>query len=161
MDLSFLKWPIIIVVVLGGAWLLSDGGVNYMEKRFTADQPGKDAQVDKADEAGLSRLGAFLMFTFRYKHADQIFQKCAQRYPNGANYWLNLFRRARLQEKLAGGTSDPQKSKMFYQASLDILVHLIKVNAHEKDDRVPNNDILRLRADKLAEVHELGEVGQF
>jgi len=161
MDLSFLKWPIIIAIVFGGAWLLSEGGVNYMEKRFTKDTPGQDAQVDKVDEAGLSRLGGYLMLTFRYKRADQILQKCAQRYPNGANFWHNLYRRAKLQEKLADGESDAEKKKMHYQASLDILKKLIQVNAHEKDSRVPDNDVLRLRAEKLAEVHELGEIGQF
>jgi hypothetical protein len=161
MDLSFLKWPVIIAVVGGVIWLLSEGGVNYMEKRFTAEPPGQDAAIDKVNEAGLSRLAGYLMFTFRYERANRIMQTCAERYPEGENYWHNLFRRARLHERMADATTDPVKVEMHYQAALEILRHLMDVNAHDQDERVPEFDVLRLRAEKIAEVNELGEVGQF
>ena len=42
-----------------------------------------------------------------------------------------------------------------YKESYDLLEELIQVNAHEVDNRVADNDNLRLRADKLKEVHDL------
>ena len=39
--------------------------------------------------------------------------------------------------------------------SVSILQKLIDNNAHELDDRIPDNDVLRLRMNKLIEVNGL------
>lgn len=150
MDLSGLKWPLIIGIVILAFWLVSEGGVNFMYKRFTAtpvDQ--QDANQQVAYEAGLSRLGGFLLKTFRYKKAEEVLTEAVTRYPEGKNYLYNRYRLAKCAEKLG-----------HYADSVDILVNLRDMGAHDYDDRVPNYDVLNLRIDKLAETHELGEVGK-
>ena len=144
MDLSGLKWPIILAVVIGGIWLLSSGGTNFMIKNFTKAQPGADPARDKTDEAGLSRIGGFLMKTFRYEKAFEVFDTAATRYPNGANVLYNRYRMAKCAEKMEK-----------YNLSVNILESLMAMDAHSIDDRVPPRDILRPRAEKLIEVHEL------
>ncbi len=144
MDLSGLKWPIIIAVVVAIGWLLSSGGTNYMYNNFTKATPGADAARDKTDEAGLSRLGWFMMRTFRYKQAMECFQMAVDRYPNGANYWYNQYRMAKCAEKNNN-----------YQRSVSILRMLIQNDAHALDSRVPVSDNLKQRSAKLVAVHEL------
>ena len=51
MDLSRLKWPLIVALVVGVGWLLSEGGVNHMHKKFTSVAPGQDANADEMNEA--------------------------------------------------------------------------------------------------------------
>ncbi|HPO13026.1 MAG TPA: tetratricopeptide repeat protein [Candidatus Hydrogenedentes bacterium] len=142
MDLSGLKWPLIIVVVVVVGWLLSSGGVNWMEKNFTKSVPGQDEKRDISDEAGLARLGGYCMYLFRYEKAASIFEKAIDRYPNGANYYYCKYCLARCYEKMDR-----------YQDSYNILLDLIAANASEVDKRVNNNDVLNLRAQKLKEVH--------
>ncbi len=144
MDLSGLKWPIIVLVVVVVGWLLSSGGVNWMEKNFTKSVPGQDEKRDISDEAGLSRLGGYCMYLFRYERAAGIFEKAIDRYPNGANYYYNKYCLARCYEKMDR-----------FQDSYDILIELIAENPSAVDKRVNNNDILNLRAQKLKEVHNL------
>ena len=153
MDLSFLKWPIIILVVAGGAWLITDGGVNYMISNFKDTTPGEDESRDRINETGLSRVAGFLMLTFRYQKADEVLTYLTQTYvpADGAeHYWHNLYRLAKCKEKQGN-----------YAASINILRELAHRNAHSIDDRVARPEVLRLRAEKLMETHELGEVGQF
>ena len=57
MDLSGLKWPIIIAAVVGIGWLATSGGINWMVGNFTKATPGIDEQQDKVAEVGLSRVG--------------------------------------------------------------------------------------------------------
>jgi len=144
MDLSFLKWPIIIGVIVGVGWLMSSGGVNYMSNKFTAGTPGKDAKKDEIDELGLSRLGGYCLALFNYDKAMSIFQTALERYPNGKNALFIKYRMARCAEKLKD-----------YQQAVNLLKELMVVDAHATDDRVPNNDNLRLRAEKLTEMYEL------
>ena len=145
MDLSRLKWPIIIIVVLGVGWLGSSAGVNYMVKKFTTATPGQDAAQDKVDEAGLSRVGWYLLATFRYAPAANVYQLAIDRYgTNGANYWNNQYSLARCLEHMNR-----------FQDSYNILQMLIANSAHNIDERVPVDDNLRLRAAKLKEVNEL------
>ena len=59
MDLSGLKWPLIIAVVVGIGWLATSGGVNWMYGKFTAASPGVDEQQDYKDEAGLTKLAGY------------------------------------------------------------------------------------------------------
>jgi hypothetical protein len=42
-----------------------------------------------------------------------------------------------------------------YKMASDILLLLIDNNASQIDNRVPNNDVLKLRREKLVETHEL------
>jgi tetratricopeptide (TPR) repeat protein len=144
MDLSFLKWPVIIGVVVLAAWLMSSGGVNYMYNKFTANTPGVNAERDALDEAGLSRLGGYCLALFKYEKAMSVYRTVTTRYPTGKNFQYNRYQMARCAEKLED-----------YQESVDILKELMAVNAHAIDDRVPVNDNLNLRADKLIEMYEL------
>ena len=144
MDLSFLKWPVIGIVVVGGCWLLSSGGVNFMYKQFTAEVPGMSQTKDEANEAGLSKLAGYSMAIFQYERAQHIYNEALNRFPNGKNHWWNIYQLARCEEKLE-----------HYQASVDLLRKLIAGDAVTHDDRVSNNDALRLRIEKLVEMYDL------
>lgn len=145
MDLSGLKWPLIVLVIVGIGFLASSPGVNWMVSRYTQATPGQDTNRDVKDEAGLSRVGGYLLFQWRYQKALEVMQTAVNRYGTaGANYWHNLYRMAKCLEKL---------DRM--QESYDILKELIAANAHEIDKRVAANDNLTLRATKLKEVHNL------
>ncbi len=145
MDLSGLKWPLIILVVAVVVWLGSSGGVNYMVKNFTKATPGVDAQRDKVDESGLTRVAGYLMMLLRWERSKDVLETVINRYGNsGANYWYNMYRLAKCYEKLGR-----------YQEAYNILRDLAQLNAHQYDDRVPEFDNLNLRANKLKEVHNL------
>ncbi len=145
MDLSGLKWPAIIVLVVFVIWLGTSGGVSFMVNNFTKAVPGESESRDKTDEAGLSRVGTFLLATFRYDWAIEVFETSMERYgESGANYWYNVFQRTWCYEHLED-----------YRTSYNILQELIAVNANSLDSRIPVNDALILRANKLKEVHML------
>jgi len=147
MDLSRFKWPIIILLVIGVFWLLSSSGINFMHNKFTKVTPGEDAKVDKATEAGLSRLGGFLIKTFRYEKGFEVLTDASTMYPEGANYWYNQYRMAKCLEKMDR-----------VNEALQILNDLHAQDIHAVDERVPPQDVLKLRIDKLQEVHGLGEI---
>lgn len=142
MDLSGLKWPLIIVVIVGIGFLASSPGVDYMVRNFTKATPGADVDRDKIDEAGLTRVAGYLLYLWRYERAMQVMQMALERYPDGPNYWYNKYRIARCLDRLKK-----------YRASYDVLQELMNVNASQLDSRIPGNDNLRLRANKLKEVH--------
>lgn len=144
MDLSFLKWPIIIGVIVLIGWLGSSGGVNFMFNKFTASTPGQDAERDAVDEAGLSRLGGYCLRLLKYQKAMNIFETAMTRYPDGRNFWYNKYRVVKCLEKLKQ-----------YRGAVAILKELMAVNANQYDDRVPTNDALSLRAEKHIELYEL------
>ncbi|NLN93184.1 MAG: hypothetical protein GX130_07755 [Candidatus Hydrogenedens sp.] len=145
MDLTFLKWPIIILVVVGIGFLFTSPGVNFLVNHYTKATVGENMGKDLSDENGLTRVGGYLLFTWQYQKAYDTMNLCAQRYgPQGRNYLYNLYRMARCLDRLER-----------YKESYDLLEELIQVNAHEVDNRVADNDNLRLRADKLKEVHDL------
>jgi len=144
MDLSFLKWPIIIIVVVGGGWLLTSGGVNFMYNKFTATPPGSDAKADAVNEAGLSKLGGYCLKTFQYEKAMLMFSTACDRYPQGANFYYNKYRMAKCAEKM---DDVPQ--------AVSLLRALIQVNANSIDSRVPENDNLKARSDKLEAVNNV------
>lgn len=145
MDLSGLKWPLIILIIVVIGWLGSSGGVNYMVNNFTKATPGVDAQRDKTDEAGLTRVAGYLMMLLRWERSKDVLETVINRYGNtGANYWYNMYRLAKCYEKLGR-----------YQDAYNILRDLAQLNAHQYDDRVPEFDNLNLRANKLKEVHNL------
>lgn len=145
MDLSGLKWPIIIVLIVGIAFLASSPGINYLVNNFTKATPGEDPDRDRTDEAGLSRVAGFLIYLWRYEHALAVMQVSLNRYgPSGANYWYNKYRMARCLDRLGR-----------YQESYNILQELIAADASQYDSRVADNDNLRLRATTLREMHEL------
>ena len=146
MDLSGLKWPLIIAAVVGLGWLFTEGGVNWMYTKATANTPGQDAEQDKFDEATLSRVGGYLQRMWRYEKATKFFETACERYPSGENYWYNVYRLHTCYER----RGDPQRA-------LELLEYLMAEGASEIDSRVPVNDNLGLRANKLREVFELGE----
>ncbi len=149
MDLSRLKWPLIIIVIVGAIWLLTDGGVRYLRNHFNQGEVGADPKKDEYNEAGLSKLAGFLMFTFRYASAEQVLLDAIEKYPNGAHFYHNNYRLAKCAEKQGR-----------YDECVDILVELRDINAHQYDEEnVPEPDILQTRIDKLIETYELGEVG--
>ena len=144
MDLSKFKWPIIIAVVVGVGWLLSSPGVDFMYRKFSSGQIGASDKEDRFNESGLSKLGGYLMMTFRYGKAEEVYQTAVQNFPDGKNYYYNMYRIARCAEK-----------KDEYGRSVQILEDLMAMDASTIDKRIPENDALRLRADKLIEMHEL------
>jgi len=144
MDLSFLKWPAILGAIALIGWLASSGGVNYMYNKFTTGAPGANAEMDAVNEAGLCRLGGYCLTLFKYEKAKDIYHTALTRYPEGKNKWWMQYQMARCAENLEE-----------YQACVDLLRDLILNEANSKDERVPNNDNLRLRIDKLVEMHEL------
>ena len=144
MDLSWLKWPIIVLVVALFFWLLSSAGVNYMFNKFTSGTPGVDAAVDARNEAGLTHLGNYLMKTLRYAKAEEVIQRAVDDYPNGANIYMNMYRLARLAEK-----------REDYKRSAEILQYLIDEDAPSKNKHLVSVEILQARLEKLIAVHEL------
>jgi len=92
MDLSGLKWPLIIVLVVGGGWLFTSGGVNWMQSQAMKNTPGVDENQDKLDEATLSRLGGYMLRMWRYDKAIELMEAACDRYPGGANFWYNVYR---------------------------------------------------------------------
>ncbi len=144
MNLSGLKWPVIIGVIVLVGWLLTSSGVNFMFNKFTAGTPGVDVAQDARNEAGLSWLGKYSMMLFKYEKALFIFEAGATRYPEGKNVWYNKYQMARCAEKLGD-----------YRRSVALLRECMAVKAHEKDTRVPDNDSINYRVEKLIEVHEL------
>lgn len=145
MDLSAFKWPAIIFAVVLICWLGSSGGVNYMVNSFTKATPGQDAARDKSDEAGLTKVAGYLMFTLNYGKAAVVMNKAIERYnTNGANYYYNQYRLAKCLEKLGR-----------MQESYDIIRDLAGIDAKQYDARIPNRDALSLRAAKFKEVNNL------
>lgn len=144
MDLSILKWPLIILVVAGVGWLLTEGGVNYMYNSFTEGAVGEDVQKDEFNESGLYRLGGYLMMTFRYARAAEVYEASVDRYPNGENYWMAYYNLARAYEKLEK-----------YQQAVDILGYLRNEDGDQHDERVPDVQTLTFRLETLVEMHQL------
>lgn len=149
MDLSRLKWPLIIIVLIGVGWLVTDGGVKFLRGKFNEGEVGVDPKQDEYNEAGLSNLAGFLIKTFRYASAEQVLLDAMERYPEGKNYLNNKYRLAKCVEKQAR-----------YEECIQHLAALRDIDAHQYDERVPEVDVLNLRIDKIAETYELGEVGQ-
>lgn len=148
MDLSRLKWPLIIVVIVGLGFLITDGGVRWLRGKFTEGTPGQDPKQDEFNEAGLTKLAGFLIFTFRYAPAEEVLRDALERYPEGKNFLMNRYRLAKCAEKLGR-----------YDECLAILQELRDMDAHSYDPRVPEHDVLQQRIEKLGETHELGEIG--
>lgn len=144
MDLSKLKWVIIAIVVIGGGWLVTSGGIDWVYKNATKATPGVDADKDALNEATLTRYGGFLLSTFRFNKSRQFYSSAVQRYPEGANVWWNYFQMARCEEKLYN-----------YQEAANILHRLWLADADQFDERVPGRPTLKLRLDKLIEIHDL------
>lgn len=148
MDLSGLKWPITIVVIVAVGWLFTSGGVNWMITQSTKAVPGTDVEKDKFDEAMLSRLGGYLLLQWRYEKAAECFNLARDRYgETGANYWYNTYRLVTCYERMQQ-----------YQTAVEVLDYLLNNGANAYDKRVPENDNLGLRKGKLLETHELGEI---
>ena len=145
MDLSGLKWPLVIVVDVGIGWLATSGGVNWMYGNFTAASPNVDEAQDLRDEAGLTKLAGYTYFLWKWRTTIDIIETSQQRYGEwGPNYWYNMERLANCYDRIGD-----------YQTSYNILQEIMDANAHEIDDRVGNFDNLNLRASKLRELHEL------
>lgn len=161
MDLSGLKWPIIIGVLVLVGWLVSAGGQSWMEKRLTSYQPGQSEEMDAANEKALSNLGGFFIKTFRYERGIRLLEICGERYPDGKNYYYNAYRCSRIHEAIADSTTNHEKQLKHYGQALTILKFMIDNNIHELDARVPEVDVLRHRAEDIAETSGIAEIGQF
>ena len=146
MDLSKLKWVIIAAIVIGGGWLVTEGGINWIFDNATEADPGNDPEKDENDESTLSRVGGFLMATFRYEKAKKFYQTAIDRYPGGEKVWWNYYQVARCEEKLYN-----------YQRAADILHMLWLEDAHQHDKRVDGQSTLKRRLDLLIELNDLDE----
>ncbi len=151
MDLSWAKFPIIIIVIFGIGWLLSAGGVSFMHKKF-AVEAGEDENQNKINEAGLSGVAGYLLITFRYEKGGKVLEDAIRLYPDGKNALYNQYRLARAYEK-----------QTEYEKAIFLLATLVALDpdAHTYDDRIAPDDAIKLRVDKLRETHELGQVGQW
>ena len=145
MDLSKLKIVIFLAIVVGGIWLLSAGGVNFLHGKFTENEPGVDEERDKNDEKGLTRIAGYFSRTFRYEQALEVYQETVDRYPGGENVWFNYYRMVRCMEKLE-----------MWEDAARYLALLRDQDASEFDMRVPEYSVLHLRYQKIDEVYELG-----
>lgn len=149
MNLGFIKWPLIIALIAGAGFLVSNPGINFLIQKFTQATPGQNSVQDKRDEAGLSRIAGFLFYQFRYGRCLEILDLALSRYgPSGANYWFKKYRKAKCLEKLRR-----------YQECYNVLNELIAANADALDKRVPSTQALKLRAATLKGVHDLNETG--
>lgn len=145
MDLSGLKWPLIIAAVVGLGWLFTSGGVNWMYGKFTAATPGVDVAQDTRDEAGLTNLASYTYHLWKWRVCIDIIETSIARYGvNAPNYWFNMERLSTCYERIGD-----------YQTSVNILDQLIQADAHQYDERVGNFDNLRLRVAKLKEMYEI------
>jgi tetratricopeptide (TPR) repeat protein len=147
MDLSKVKWAVIIAVVVGGGWLLTSPGTEWMFNKLKNYTPGTDAATNDANEASLSKLGGYLFQTLRYEPAEKVFEYTVDKYPDGKNVYYNAYRLVKCHEK-----------REDYKEAVRLLKMLMKANAHQIDDRVPELDILKLRTNKLIETYSLGEL---
>jgi len=145
MDLSKVKWIVIVAVLLGLGWILfTDSGKDFLYKRYTESTPGVDAAQDAKDEKGLSRLAGLLFRTFRYEDAANVLDTATKRYPDGDMFYINSYTLARCEENLEN-----------YQAAVDILLMLRDEGAPFIDDRVPSSEIIERRMQQLVEMHGL------
>jgi len=93
----------------------------------------------------LTMVSRYLVHTFRYEQCAKVLQLSLDRYgAGGANYWNNLSRLSTCYEKTKQ-----------YQRAAQVIDLLIQNDAHRHDKRVPPTDALRLRVQKLREMHEL------
>jgi len=154
MDLSKVKWIVIIAVVGGAIWLFTGAGVDAVYDKATDTLPGNDVQQDIVDEAMLSKWAGFLMATFQLEKAKKFYKSAIDRYPGnetlpqGKNFWWNVYQLARCHEKLKE-----------YPEACDLLYLCWLNNADAIDERVKDNDTIRLRMEKLIEMHELFDRG--
>jgi len=149
MDMSKVLIVIVLLALGGLAYLASSPGVNYLHGKYTQTPAGSDAAQDAKNEAGLSKLGGFLMNTWRYKKANEVMQDAVERYPQGADFWYNKYRMVKCAEKAEN-----------FKRAVNLLKECIDNDAHSKDPRVPENANLELRRNKLLEMHGLGEIGR-
>lgn len=162
MDLSGLKWPIIIVVVALMGWLVSSGGQTWMENRLLDYKVSENEDLNKANEQALSNLGGFFIKTMQYERGIRVLMNSIERYgEDGKNYYFNINRCSRTHEAIGDSTANREKQIEHYTKALQMLKFLIENNAHAIDERVPETDVLRLRATDIAENNQLGEIGQF
>ena len=144
MDMSKLVWAFAIVAVIVVGWLLTSGGTEFMYKQYTEATPGLDDGQDKRDEAGLTRLGNYLMRTFRYERASEVYEAAIKRYPNSKNYYMNVYRQAQAYRKM----DEVEKAA-------DNLMYLRDIDADQYDERVPNFDQINGELMRIVEVNGL------
>lgn len=162
MDLSGLKWPIIIVVVALLGWLVSSGGQTWMETRLLEYKVSENEDLNKANEQALTNLGNVFIKTMQRERGIRVLMNSIERYgEDGKNYYLNIYRCSRAHETLGDATANREKQIEHYTKALQMLRYLIENNAHDIDAEIPETDVLRLRATDIAENNQLGEIGQF
>lgn len=143
MDLSGLKWPLILMLVAVLVFLVSTPGIDFMFNQFSAD-PGDDALRARRYEEALSRLGGFCILSLRLEKGRMILEYALEHYPDGANAYFNKYRLYRIYRKLGR-----------METAVKILDTLLDENAHAKDHRVPSNDVLELERNKLIELYDM------
>lgn len=149
MDMSKLVWVFAIIAVIVVGWLLTSGGTEFMYKQYTESTPGVDEAQDKRDEAGLTRLGGYLLRTFRYERASEVYEAAIKRYPidlypDSEHYYMNIYNQSKAYEKMDE-----------WEKAADNLMYLRDVDADQYDERVPNFDQLNGELMRIVEVHEL------
>ena len=129
MDLSKVKWVVIIAVIAVIIYFLTGPGVNSAYNNATKTAVGIDPKRDSTDEATLSKYGGYLTTMLRYEKSEKFYTAAIDRYgQEGKNFWLNIYKRARCRQKLNK-----------YQESADDLFFLWMKDGNSQDKRVPNN----------------------
>ena len=147
MDLSKVKWLVIIAVVGGIIYYLTGPGVNSAYNNATKAAVGVNPDRDAIDEATLSKYGGYLSAMLRYEKSEEFYTTAIDRYgQDSKNFWLNTYKRARCRQKLNK-----------YPESADDLFFLWTEDGHLHDKRVPVNNSLKNQLAKLIELFDLGE----
>jgi len=107
MDMTKIVWAVVVVVILGGGWLFTTGGMNKAYEQATKNLVGNNPEQDVIDEAVLSKYGGYNLSLFRYEQAKRFYSTSINRYgPTGKNYWWNLQQLALCEENM----ENPQAS---------------------------------------------------
>ncbi|MFP6598802.1 MAG: hypothetical protein VCC01_15195 [Candidatus Hydrogenedentota bacterium] len=145
MDLSKIVWVIVILVVVGGAWLLTDGGQDKVYEDATSRLVGNDPDQDVIDEAALSKYGDLNLSMFRHEKAKKFYTAAVERYgTEGKNYWWNWQQLAKCEEKLDNA-----------KGAVDILYNLWLKDGDAFDQRVSSRENLKNRIKNLVELNDL------
>jgi len=148
MNVAILKWPIIILLIVGVLWLLSSAGTNWLHKRLL------EAEPSESNEDHLTTLASFLAKTMRYEKAYEVSRDTLEKYPypDGKLSLINMYRMGRMAEKLGR----PRETVARWSVVRDILRRNPKLG--EELDLI-DADQIQHKIDHVNEYYEIGTVG--
>ena len=145
MDLSKVKWIVLIAVIVGIVYFMTGPGVNSAYNNATKATVGENPDRDAIDEATLSKYGGYLTLMLRHERSEEFYTTAIDRYgQDGKNFSLNTYKRARCYQKLNK-----------YKESADDLFFLWTEDGDSHDERVPDNYNIQSQLAKLIELFDL------